>query len=173
MGLCVQVDAYGNVICWLCQYLRGIPFMTGHSCAASWEASPSAHSDPRDYYLGLLSVTEEYKVYPRTTASRWALTAVQGPLTISWAFCWCDQYYVQCTGGLCVCTFVLGRHGFTVNQVKIADKDDMRVLLLVILGSLYMNDAWSSVCASAVVGICIWPIQHISSVSSKGVLCVW
>ena len=31
---------------------------------ASWEATPSAHSDPREYYLGLLSFTEDHKMYP-------------------------------------------------------------------------------------------------------------
>jgi hypothetical protein len=30
----------------------------------SWEATPSTHSDPREYYLGLLSFTEDHKMYP-------------------------------------------------------------------------------------------------------------
>lgn len=53
-----------------------------HPFAASWEASPSAHSDPREYYLGLLSVTEEYKVYPKGARGRCAYIAAQGALTI-------------------------------------------------------------------------------------------
>jgi hypothetical protein len=36
----------------------------------SWEATPSTHSDPREYYLGLLSFTEDHKIYGYATNTR-------------------------------------------------------------------------------------------------------
>ena len=36
----------------------------------SWEATSSTYSDPRDYYLGLLTPTEDHKVYGYSTNTR-------------------------------------------------------------------------------------------------------
>ena len=85
-----------------------------HPCAASWEASPSAHSDPREYYLGLLSVTEEYKVYPKGANGRRAYTVVQGPLTIK-----CGSVLISFMCSAISCTLVLSQAWFHSQPSKI------------------------------------------------------
>ena len=88
-----------------------------HSCAASSEASPSAHPDPREYYLGLLCVTEEYKVYPKGAHGRRAYTVAQAPLTIR---CASARINLMCSAVDCTLVhWLLGQLGFTVNQVNI------------------------------------------------------